>query len=73
MTYKAPDDFLLDPELLSPSIVVIIPLGTVVISPADRELPVEVPGEGGEAECLEFSTGQGDVTKSRAQTRRVAS
>ena len=73
MTYRAPDDFLPDLELLSPSIGLIIPLGTVGIGPAHRELPVKVPGEGGEAGCLELSAGRGDVSVSRVQTRRVAS
>ena len=36
-------------------------------------LCVEGPGEGGEEECLVFSIGRGDVAKSRAQTRQVAS
>ena len=45
----------------------------MAIGLADREPLVEGPGEGGEAECLVFSTGRGDFAKSRAQTRQVAS
>ena len=53
-----------DLELLSPSIGVIIPLGTMGIGPAHREVPVGVPGEGGEARCPEVSAGRGDVSVS---------
>ena len=39
--------------------------------PLSLLLCVEDPGEGGG--CLVISVGRGDVTKSRAQTRQVAS
>ena len=68
MTYNALDVFLSDLKLLSPSIGVIIPLGMVGIGPAHREVPVEVPGEGGEARCPEVSAGRGDVSVSQVRT-----